>query len=54
MADSAGWASEMADSLRAELAAADAVQAGKGPWLTLSASYGHQVGGLSRDPSSAK
>lgn len=37
----------MADALKAELAAADAVKAGKGPWLTLSASYGHKAGTLS-------
>ncbi|CAM9845652.1 unnamed protein product [Hapterophycus canaliculatus] len=42
------WAHEMADSLKAELAAAEAVQAGKGPWLTLSASYAHQAGTSSR------
>eukprot|EP00752_Nemacystus_decipiens_P016769 g15006.t1 len=52
---SATWAPEMADALKAELAAADAVKAGKGPWLTLSASYGHKAGTLSssRDGASA-
>lgn len=48
----------MADALKAELAAADAVRAGEGPWLTLSASYGHKAGTLSssssREPSSAR
>lgn len=46
----------MADALKAELAAADAVEAGKGPWLTLSASYGHKAGTLSssRDGTSAR
>lgn len=57
LADSVNWADEMADSLKAELAAADAVKAGEGPWLTLSASYAHKAGTLfssSRDPTSAR
>ncbi|CBJ30639.1 conserved unknown protein [Ectocarpus siliculosus] len=54
--DGASWAQDMADALKAELAAADAVRAGEGPWLTLSASYGHKAGTLSsssREPSSS-
>lgn len=39
----------MADALRAELAAADAVTGGKGPWLTVSAAYGYQAGTFPRD-----
>lgn len=46
IADSMHWAAEMAESLRAELEAAEAVQAGKGPWLTVTASYSHQAGSL--------
>lgn len=47
----AAWASEMAEALRAELAAAEAVQAGEGPWLTVTASFAHQAG---RDPTSTR
>lgn len=51
VADNSAWVSDMADALRAELAAAEAVREGKGPWLTVSAAYGHQAGALPRDPS---
>lgn len=47
----AAWASEMAEALRAELTAAEAVQAGQGPWLTVTASFAHQAG---RDPTSIR
>lgn len=50
VSDNGGWASELAESLRAELAAVDAVKAGEGPWLTVTASYAHQAGALSRYP----